>query len=169
MAQNIGKVFEEQIKKSVPDYALLYRLPDSAQSFGGGNLRFSNKNPFDFLMWDSRKHKLYALEMKTVSGKSISFERDKSKTKEIHYHQIQGLNEWNRYDGITCGFIIEFRQIEKTVFIHIEDFNKIMAVVPKTSFNYNDLIEYKINHTVIEQVKARTRFTYKIDEFLRQQ
>ena len=120
-------------------------------------------------MWDSRKHKLYALEMKTVSGKSISFERDKSKTKEIHYHQIQGLNEWNRYDGITCGFIIEFRQIEKTVFIHIEDFNKIMAVVPKTSFNYNDLIEYKINHTVIEQVKARTRFTYKIDEFLRQQ
>ena len=41
-----------------------------------------------------------------------------------------------------------------------------MLVVPKTSFNYNDLIEYKINHTVIEQVKARTRFTYKIDEFL---
>lgn len=169
MARNIGKVFEEQIKKSIPSYALLYRLPDSAQSFGGGNLRFSNKSPFDFLMWDSRKHKLYALEMKTVAGKSISFERDKSKNKEIHYHQIQGLNEWNRYDGITCGFIIEFRQIEKTVFINIEDFNKIMVAIPKTSFNYNDLIEYKINHTVIKQVKARTRFTYKIDEFLRQQ
>ena len=97
------------------------------------------------------------------------YEANKSKTKEIHYHQIQGLNEWNKYDGITCGFIIEFRQIEKTVFIHIEDFNKIMAVIPKTSFSYNDIIEYKINHTVIEQEKARTRFTYKIDEFLRQQ
>ena len=71
---NIGKVFEEQIKKSVPDYALLYRLPDAAQSFGGSNtLRFSRKNPFDFLLWDSKRHILYALEMKTVSGKSISF------------------------------------------------------------------------------------------------
>ena len=167
--QNQGKIFELSFKKSVPDYALLYRLPDSAQSFGGGNLRFSNKNPFDFLMWDSQKHKLYALEMKTVSGKSISFERDKLKTKDIHYHQIQGLNKWNRYDGITCGFIIEFRQIEKTVFIHIEDFNKIMEVIPKTSFNYNDLTEYKINYTVIEQVKVRKRFAYKIDKFLKQQ
>lgn len=169
MASNVGKVFEQQIKKSVPSYALLYRLPDSAQSFGGGNLRFSNKNPFDFLIWDSLKHKLYALEMKTVSGKSISFERDKSKSKEIHYHQIQGLNEWNKYDGIVCGFIIEFREIEKTVFIHINEFNKIMSVIPKTSFNFNDLDNYKIKYTVIEQIKARTRYTYKIDEFLRKQ
>lgn len=166
---NVGKIFEAQVKKSVPDYALLYRLPDSAQSFGGGNLRFSNRNPFDFLLWDSVKHKLYALEMKTVSGKSISFEKDKSKTKEIHYHQIQGLKEWNKYDGITCGFIIEFREIEKTVFIHINDFDKIMTLIPKTSFNYDDLIEYGINHTVIKQTKARTRYTYDIDEFLKQQ
>ena len=72
MAQNIGKVFEEQLKKSIPSYALLYRVPDSAQSFSGGNLRFSRKNPFDFLLWDSLKHKLYALEVKTVKGKSCN-------------------------------------------------------------------------------------------------
>lgn len=49
MAKNVGKIFEEQWKKSTPDYALLYRLPDAAQSFGGSNkLRFSSKNPFDF-------------------------------------------------------------------------------------------------------------------------
>lgn len=169
MAQNIGKIFEEQLKKSTPSYALLYRVPDSAQSFGGGNLRFSRKNPFDFLLWDSLKHKLYALEVKTVKGKSISFERDISKSKEIHYHQIMGLNEWNKYDGITCGFIIEFRQLEKTVFIDIEEFNKLVEVIPKESFNYKDLTDYDIKHTVIGQIKARTRFTYKLDEFLKGQ
>ena len=91
--KNQGKIFEESIKKSVPDYALLYRLPDAAQSFGGGsNLRFSQKNPFDFLLWDSYKHILYALEAKTVQGQSISFERNKSEHGEIHYHQISGVN-----------------------------------------------------------------------------
>lgn len=169
MAQNVGKVFEAQWKASTPDYALLYRLPDSAQSFGGSNkLRFSAKPPFDFLMWDSNKHRLYALEMKSVGGKSISFERNKEDKGEIHYHQIKGLNRWNQYDGITCGLIIEFRKIEKTVFIDIEQMNEIIKVIPKKSFNFDDLDEYNIRYTIIGQTKARTRYTYDIDGFLNQ-
>jgi hypothetical protein len=119
--KNVGKLFESQFKLSVPDYALLYRLPDPAQSFGGGNkLRFSAKPPFDYLLWDSKRHILYALELKTVKDKSISFEREKGEHGEIHYSQIKGLNNWNKYDGIVCGFVIEFREIETTVFIEIE-------------------------------------------------
>lgn len=164
---NIGKVFEEQWKKSIPEYALLYRLPDAAQSFGGSNkLRFSSKNPFDFILWDSKRKRLFALEMKTVAGKSISFERTNDDEAEIHYHQIEGLNKWNKYDGIVCGFIIEFRKIEKTVFIDIEAFNEILNKIPKKSFNYNDLTEYKIKHTIISQKKARTRYTYEVAGFL---
>lgn len=73
---NVGKVFESRIQKCVPDYAKIFRLPDSAQSFGKSrNLRFSRKNPFDYFMWDSSRHYLYALELKTVKGKSISFEK----------------------------------------------------------------------------------------------
>ena len=167
MAKNVGKVFEEQWKKSTPDYALLYRLPDAAQSFGGSSkLRFSSKNPFDYLLWDSKRRRLFALELKTVSGTSISFERDKDEEKEIHFHQIQGLNQWNKYDGIVCGFIIEFRKIAKTVFIDIEQFNRIVELIPKKSFNYNDLGAYKIEHIIISQKKARTRYTYGVDEFL---
>ena len=168
MARNVGKIFEEQWKKSTPDYALLYRLPDAAQSFGGGSkkLRFSSKNPFDFLLWDSKRRILFALEMKTVSGTSISFERNEDEDREIHFHQIQGLNQWNEYDGIVCGFIIEFRKIAKTVFIDIEQFNKIVELIPKKSFNYNDLCAYKIQYTIIGQKKARTRYTYGVDEFL---
>ena len=87
--KGVGKVFENNFKKSMPDYALLYRLPDAAQSFGkSSNLRFSNKNPFDFILFDSKWKILYALELKSVKGKSISFERTKEDKGDIHYHQI---------------------------------------------------------------------------------
>lgn len=168
MSKNIGKVLEAQWKASVPDYTLLYRLPDSAQSFGGSNsLRFSSKTPFDFLMWDSNRHKLYALEMKTVGGKSISFERNKGDQGLIHYHQIEGLNKWNRFDGITCGFIIEFRKIEKTIFLEIDEMNKLIATLSKKSFNFDDLDTYKIQYIIIGQTKVRTRYKYDVDSFLK--
>lgn len=166
MTQNVGKLFETQIKKSVPDYVLLYRLPDPAQSFGSGSLRFSNRNPFDYIMFDTKSRILYALELKTVAGKSISFERTKKEKGEIHFHQIQGLNKWNEYDGTVCGFMVEFRKIETTVFIEISEFNKLVDKIPKKSFNFDDLSSYDINYLVIEQQRVRTRYTYNIDKFL---
>lgn len=165
--QNQGKIFELSFKNSVPSYALLYRLKDPAQSFGGcNNLRFSSKSPFDYLLWDSKKHILYALELKTVKGKSISFERSKEDDGEIHYHQICGLEKWSKYDGITAGLIIEFRKLEKTIFINIIDFGKLIDIIPKKSFNFNDLDANDIDYQIIGQKKSRTRFKYDIDDFL---
>lgn len=167
MSKNIGKIFEEQVIKSLPDYVLSYRLPDSAQSFGRNEkLRFSRKNPFDYLLWDSKKHILYALEMKTVSGKSISFERTKEESREIHHHQIEGLTQWNKYDGTVCGFVIEFREIETTVFISIDSFNKLICKVEKKSFNYNDLQDSGLTYLIIPQRKKRTRYLYDIEVLL---
>lgn len=164
---NPGKVFEMQVGKSVPNYALLYRLHDSAQSFGGSSkLRFSSKNPFDFILWDSKRHILYALELKTVKEKSISFERQNGDDGNIHLHQIEGLMEWSRYDGIICGFIIEFRELETTFFIRVNDLKELMDKIPKKSFNMNDLCEHKIPHIIIPQKIARTRYTYDLDSFL---
>lgn len=166
--QGIGKIFESQLSKSLPDYALLHRLSDPAQSFGGGSgkLRFSAKNPFDFLLWDSKRHILYALEAKTVSGKSISFERDKEDKGVIHIHQINGLNSWNKYDGITCGLLIEFRELEKTIFLDIEDMNQVMTLLTKKSFTIKDLEEYEIPFFTIPQKKMRKWYTYDLDCFL---
>ena len=167
--QNIGKVFEEQIKKSIPSYVLLYRLPDAAQSFDrNSGLRFSHKNPFDYIMWDSKQKILFALELKTVQGKSISFERDKTEKGTIHFHQIDGLNKWNKYDGIICGFFIEFRQLEKTVFIDIDSFNKLISCVQKKSFCFDDLDYFEIPYIIIGQKMNRTRYTYDIESFLKQ-
>lgn len=117
-------------------------------------------------MWDSLNKTLYALELKTVKGKSITFERTKDESGEIHFHQIEGLNEWNRYNGTICGLVIEFRKIETTVFIEIKEFNRLLTLITKKSFNYDDLENYQIKHTIIAQTKARTRYTYDIGGFL---
>lgn len=165
--KNQGKLFEQEWAKSVPDYTLLYRLPDSAQSFGrNSNLRFSNKSPFDYLLWDSHEHILYALELKTVKGHSISFERSKEESKEIHYHQIVGLNTWNSYDGIVGGFLISFRDKEKTVFLPIDSFNRLVETINKKSFNLDDLNNSNLPFCVIPQRKIRTRYTYDVTALL---
>lgn len=165
--QGIGKIFEQQLSCSVPEYVLWYRLHDPAQAFGGGDKsRFSLKNPFDILMWDSHRRILYAIEAKTASGESISFERIKTDKGMIHLHQIEGLNKWNAYPGVVCGLFIEFRKLEKTIFLDIESMNKIMDAIPKKSFSIKDLDKNNIPYFVIPQSKKRTRHTYDLDCFL---
>lgn len=165
--KNIGKIFESCIQKSVPDYALMYRLPDSAQVFGGNSkLRFSRKNPFDYILWDSKRFKLFALELKTKSKHSISFERSKDESGDIHYHQIKGLRQWNQYNGIVCGFIIEFRDLETTFFLDIESFDKLIQKINKKSFTLDDLRDNNIPYIVIPQTKLRTRYSYDLEDFL---
>lgn len=164
---NIGKVFEEQIRKSVPEYVLLYRIPDAAQSFGNNsNLRFSRKNPFDYIMWDSKSHILFALELKSVMNNSISFERNPEEKGIIHYHQIVGLQTWSKYDGIVCGFMIEFRKYEKTIFLDILDFDHLLECSEKKSFSISDLDKNDIPYIIIPQRKLRTKYMYDIDSFL---
>ena len=167
MALSIGKRFESNIAKSAPDYALVCRLPDSAQAFGSSSrLRFSRKNPFDYLIWDSKRFRLYAIELKTVKGKTISFERSEEDTGEIHLHQIDGLNEWNLYDGIICGFLIEFRENEETIFLKIEDFNDLLSEIDKKSFGKKDLDLYGISYFIVPQKKIRVNYRYDIDSLL---
>lgn len=162
---NIGKKFEQALKDSVPDYVLVHRLPDPAQSFGqSSNVRFSRPNPFDFLMWDSMRHVLYAIEAKTVNGKSISFERSKDDHGVIHAHQIAGLLDWAKYDGIVSGFIIEFRKIETTIFLPIDSFVALSGSLNKKSFNYNDVVQAGLQFFIIPQSKKRTKYTYDLEE-----
>lgn len=167
MAQNVGKLFERQWKLSVPEYALCLRLKDSTGAFGNGNLRFASKNPFDYLMWNPGRRLLFALELKSVSGRSISFERTKDeKNGEIHYHQIEGLKEWDAFDGTICGFVIEFREIETTIFLPIYEFQILTEIIDKKSFTIEDLDEYEIRYMVIPQQKLIKNYKYDVDYFI---
>ena len=165
--KSVGKRFEQDFIKSVPEYVGVIRLPDAAQSFyKNTNLRFSLKNPYDYILWYPKNRTLYALELKTVKGKSISFERTKEEHGEIHHHQIMGLDSFNRIGGCVCGFVIEFRELETTVFISIEEFLKLRNAIPKKSFNYNDLGKYDVKYITISQHLLKTHYRYDIDSFL---
>lgn len=167
MAQNVGKIFEHQWKISVPSYALCLRLKDSTGAFGAGNLRFASKNPFDYLMWNPQRRLLFALELKSVSGRLISFERsNEEKNGDIHFHQIEGLKEWDAFDGTICGFVIEFRELEMTIFLPIHEFQILTEVIDKKSFTINDLDEHGIHYMVIPQTKLVKNYKYDVDYFI---
>lgn len=167
MAKNIGKIFEHDFSRCIPDYVAVLRIPDSAQSFNRTALRFSIRNPFDYLMWNSKTSTLYALELKTVKGKSISFERSKEDNGEIHLHQIQGLEKLDKFSGIVAGFIIEFREVPLTIFLPISEFIRLQNETSKKSFNIKDLSDNHIDYSTIPQTLIKTHYRYDVETFLK--
>lgn len=159
MAVNEGKLFENQIRNSILKLDGVYycRIPDPPQSFvQASTTKFSNKNPFDALVYNYPY--LLALEEKTTNKTSLSFTMDEKKNNTmIHAHQIKGL--WNAYlDGVCAGLLINFRDVNRTYFIHILDFVNFMAKTSKKSINEKDVICY--NAVLIPQQLMRTKYNY---------
>lgn len=170
MTINPGKIFENNWKKSIPDDVLYYRLKDSAQAFGNmkNTLRFSLKNPCDCFLFTSPF--LYTLELKHTSSNRISFERTKSeKNKMIHYHQIKGLTEFDKYPNTISGFLFNFHHknddVEILYFQYIKDFNLMISKSSKKSLNENDLINN--NAIIIPSKKMITNYKYDVNTFLK--
>lgn len=165
LASNVGKRFEENWKKSIPDDVMYYRLKDQAQSFGGcNNLRFSSKNPCDCFLFYSPY--FYALELKSVGTSSISFERTKEEKGVIHYHQIKGLREFVGYKNIIAGFLFNFRKnnTETTYYQHINDFDRMINSIDKKSFNEKDLV--KFNPVIVNNRKLKVNYRYDVADLL---
>lgn len=171
--KNEGKKFEEDFQKSVPLYCLLMRLRDSAQSFSmdSSKLRFSLKNPCDFILFDSVERIFFTLELKSTKGKCFSFENIKlgkeQPKKDIHVHQILGLENFSKYKNVVSGFIFNFRdeknKNQKTYFQSIDNFMRMIAEINKKSFNINDLQNY--NPIEINGSKKISRYTWHLDNF----
>ena len=165
IAKSVGKIFEENFKKSVPDYIFYYRPPDAAQSFGQNNgLRFSVKSPCDCFLYDGKR--LYTLELKSVGTASISFERTKEDKGVIHKHQIDNLEKFSGYENVVSGFLLDFRLSGKTYFVTIDDFISMENCLNKKSFCENDLLQY-CKPIEIEKKKLKVNWRYNVEKFLR--
>lgn len=168
-SQNVGKQFELSIKQSVPDHILLIRLNDSPQAFKKSNLtRFTPKNPFDYVCFDTQTKKLFCLELKSTSNKYMSFEdihSDEEQSGMIHAHQTKGLLKCSVYPNVVAGFLLNFRlsENELTYFIEVNQFQKMCESVNKKSFNIMDLILYGAKK--IEGAKKRTRWYWDLNTF----
>lgn len=176
---NTGKIFEIDLSSSFPDYCMKHRLRDSAQSFTThSDTKFSWDNECDFFLFDTRARLLYAIECKTTKFKSMNWESEeeyeqnklskKTTTKLIKYHQIKSLNEFDKFDNLIPCFILNFRNEDlneqRTYFIHIKDFMKMIRTINKKSFDEIDLIQ---NGAVkINGFRKRTRYAWDINEFL---
>ena len=73
--------------------------------------------------------------------------------------------------GAIAGFFLNFRDeknnTERTYFLNIIDFNKMMKNIEKKSFNEIDIL---LNNGIkISGRKKRVRFSWNIDEFLKAQ
>lgn len=108
---------------------------------------------------------LYALELKSVGTKSISFEKDKTDKGVIHKHQIDNLIKFSKYKNVVSGFLLDFRLNEKTYFIMIEEFIYMIENLDKKSFNESDLFEW-CNPIEIMKKKLKVNWKYNIEQFL---
>lgn len=171
--KNEGKIFEDDIRDSIPNYAKLLRLPDPPHSFTKRkDTKFSKKNPYDFECFDSKRRTLYCWELKSTFKKYMGFQTSDEDDREvlIKWHQIEGLAKASKYENVIAGFLLNFRldNGEQLVyFLNIKDFNKMMDNINKKSFNIMDAILYgaiKINGH-----KKITHWHWDIDEFLKSQ
>lgn len=148
MAKNIGKVFEEEVKASIPPDFYIERYKDDTAGFYGVT------NPADYRLY--KYPYLFLIELKTHKGKSIPLDA-------IRPNQIKGLHKAVQYKGVFGGFILNFRELEETYYITVQD---MLAFVNNTE-RKSIPVEWCRNRGVrIEQKKKITRYTYDLSKWL---
>ena len=162
--KNLGKIFEENFKKSVPKDIFCYRFRDSASAYYGGNenLRFSASNIADYLIYDSLALRL--CELKNHKGKSIPLNCIVgNKTKE---KQIEDLYNANQYSGIYCYLIVFFCDIERCFSLSIDKLKEFITLSTMGERKSIPLSYFEEHGTEIKVNKLRTNYKFAIDKWL---
>lgn len=115
------------------------------------------------MMFDG--YHFFCLELKSVAGESISFERDKKDKGVIHYHQIEYLKSCLNFKNVIPGLIIDFRGTDNTWFLHIEEWDTLIDSITKKSFNESDLLSYSYP-ILISKKKLKVNYRYDVDKFI---
>lgn len=159
---NEGKRFEQNFAKSVPPDIYCMRIKDSSSSFShSNNSRFTQENPFDFLLFYGGK--LFTFELKSTKDKSFSIQIENEQGKKIKKHQIESLKNSSNYKNVVSGFILDFR-CGGTYFLSIDRFLYFLNSFNKKSINEKDLI--LLNAIKIEKNKIRINYRYNILKLL---
>lgn len=161
---NVGKSFEQDFFARLPESVYKLRLPDPAASFSSpSSLRFSNKNPYDFLLY--RHPYLFALELKSRIG-AISFYTEDSPTRtvDIKKWQITGLLDASSHPGVIAGFVLNFRDKANTYYLPIASFLSFAGSTTKKSINESDVTS--LGAFKIPQTLKRTKYSFDISSML---
>lgn len=154
---NLGKRFEQNFKRSVPDNIFYYRFRDGSSSWGGNDkVRFQQTNICDSLMYDGKY--LYLLELKSTKEKSLPFNN-------IKQHQIKDLLKASIYKNTICGLVIEFSELLECYFIEISQFKEFYNKTNRKSIPVDYLREKGIK-IEIKKLKVNNRFN--ISKFVKE-
>lgn len=149
---NIGKIFEEEIKKSVPQGYFYYRFKDNAASFGTGEgTRFTSHNICDCMVMGEY---LYLLELKSHKGSSIPFNC-------IRKNQIEEMSKV-LHQKIKPYFILNFREKEKTFAIEAKELKNFMETTERKSIPFDWCLK---NGIEIIGTKKKVKYNYNLKEF----
>lgn len=161
MSKNLGKIFEQNFRKSISNDYFYYRLKDSSSSWGGNSqIRFTSSNIADGILFDGKQ--LYLIELKNHKGSSIPLNAivgNKTKIKQIEdlyntYHK--NLNIW-------CGFIVFFCDKEKCYSLNIDKFNYFIKHEKRKSI---PLEFFEENGVEINITKLKVNYKYDIENWL---
>lgn len=168
MANNSGKIFEAEIKESVPEDVYFQRMNDNISSWTQGvNARFTPNNPYDFFAFYNNN--LFCFELKSTKHLSLTYWRKdfENKTSKqnfmIRKNQIEGLLKASTYRDVHAGFLINFREVERTYWVNIIDFIEYTRKEKfnKKSVNEDDFIS--MGALCIPQKKKRVRYWYDME------
>ena len=152
---NPGKIFEEDIRDSIPDDVHYTRIRDPILPDGDGSYRFGNKCPFDIILY--LKPHQYCLELKSTAGTSISYDGPDPMIKQ---HQVEALIHASRDEGIVAGLLLNYRRTGGTYFVPISSFNALRLESKRKSINEKDAMMYGIQ--IPSRLKS-TRHAYDLD------
>lgn len=159
MAKDAGKIFEEDIKASIPPEFYVERYKDDTAGFKGV------ANPADYRLY---KYPLtFLLELKSHKGKSLPLAK-------IRNSQLKGMRKANPYRGVFCGFLINYRDLEETYYIAFEDLVRAFYIVnSKGDFEIRPdgrksiPVEWCRSYgDMIEQKKKIVRYTYNLRSWI---
>ena len=107
------------------------------------------------------------MELKSTASSLTYWRKDfedseKKKSFEIKKCQIEGLTKAAKYPHVIAGFYINFRNVNKTYYLSIQQFHALTDQLPKKSINHADVAKFGIE---IEQKLMKKNYKYNLRKF----
>lgn len=155
MAKDAGKVFEADIKASIPPEFFIERYKDDTAGFKGV------ANPADFRLY--KYPYTFLWELKSHKGKSIPLGK-------IRNSQLKGMRKAHFYSGVYCGFLLNYRDLEETYLISFADLVGEYYILtnegnyePKPDGRKSIPVDWSRENGIrIPQNKKRVRYSYDL-------
>lgn len=162
--KNKGYVLQDNIKKSCEKQDILfYRFKDSPFSFANSDkTKFTTNNICDCMIFLGGR--LLFLELKSTQGKGKAFTNHDFRQLNDINKIIHNKNGLKRY-GVFGGFLIEFRELEKSYYFSVGDIFKYFEDNNTKTINLEKYIK-NYEYIEIEQKLLVKNYEYNIRKLM---